>query len=285
MRLRDAFHNDRRVDTQAWRDTAYIKNFLRLEGAVECDVCIIGAGFAGISCAYQLATAGIDVAVVEQNQVGWGASGRIDDTNCKLVSHLNGNNEFSDFANEALALTLDMIAKFSLSILTIDKEYILQNPVDFLLAEANAVIAAGAKIYEDARVKTLEKEPEKESASFQLTTDTGKLKAKQVIVCAGAYVGDLLKAARECHKPTVVKHSIDKGVAGYISTNKRALPHIGMAMPGLYFVQGLGRYGIVDAHLCAQALREMLGGDVQKFAALNAIDHRPYLVRRFTKGL
>ena len=40
------------------------------------DVCVIGAGFSGISTALHLAERGYDVRVVEANKVGWGASGR-----------------------------------------------------------------------------------------------------------------------------------------------------------------------------------------------------------------
>ncbi len=47
-----------------------------LAGDVSCDVCIIGAGFTGLSCALELAEAGYDVVVLEAETVGWGASGR-----------------------------------------------------------------------------------------------------------------------------------------------------------------------------------------------------------------
>lgn len=47
-----------------------------LEGLVEADVCIIGAGFAGLTAAHHLAKAGRTVVVVESARVGWGASGR-----------------------------------------------------------------------------------------------------------------------------------------------------------------------------------------------------------------
>ena len=40
------------------------------------DVCVIGAGFTGVSTALHLAERGYDVCVVEANRVGWGASGR-----------------------------------------------------------------------------------------------------------------------------------------------------------------------------------------------------------------
>lgn len=45
-------------------------------GEKVADVCVIGAGFTGISCAIHLAERGYNVHVVEANRVGWGASGR-----------------------------------------------------------------------------------------------------------------------------------------------------------------------------------------------------------------
>jgi glycine/D-amino acid oxidase-like deaminating enzyme len=45
-------------------------------GEHRADVCVIGAGFTGISTALHLAERGYDVRVVEARRVGWGASGR-----------------------------------------------------------------------------------------------------------------------------------------------------------------------------------------------------------------
>jgi gamma-glutamylputrescine oxidase len=47
-----------------------------LEGAVTADICVIGAGFTGLSAALHLAEKGRKVIVLEAHKVGWGASGR-----------------------------------------------------------------------------------------------------------------------------------------------------------------------------------------------------------------
>ncbi|CAA0121750.1 Gamma-glutamylputrescine oxidoreductase [Halioglobus japonicus] len=53
-----------------------IAAFPVLGDEVRCDVCVVGAGFTGIATALTLAERGYNVTVLEQNKVGWGASGR-----------------------------------------------------------------------------------------------------------------------------------------------------------------------------------------------------------------
>lgn len=47
-----------------------------LAGKVRADICIIGAGFTGLSAALHLAELGYKVVVLEAHRIGWGASGR-----------------------------------------------------------------------------------------------------------------------------------------------------------------------------------------------------------------
>ena len=48
----------------------------KLEGDVVADVCVIGAGYTGLSAALELALAGYNVVVLESETIGFGASGR-----------------------------------------------------------------------------------------------------------------------------------------------------------------------------------------------------------------
>lgn len=48
----------------------------RLEGTVEADICVIGAGFTGISAALELVESGFSVVVLEGDRIGFGATGR-----------------------------------------------------------------------------------------------------------------------------------------------------------------------------------------------------------------
>jgi len=47
-----------------------------LRGDITADVCVVGAGFTGLSAALHLAERGYGVVVLESNKIGWGASGR-----------------------------------------------------------------------------------------------------------------------------------------------------------------------------------------------------------------
>ncbi|MGU9951303.1 MAG: NAD(P)/FAD-dependent oxidoreductase [Gammaproteobacteria bacterium WSBS_2016_MAG_OTU1] len=62
-----------------------------LQGDTQVDVCVIGGGYTGLSCALELAQAGRSVLVLEAVRVGWGASGR------------NGGQALCGYSTEALA--------------------------------------------------------------------------------------------------------------------------------------------------------------------------------------
>ena len=53
-----------------------LEPFPELNGETRADICVIGGGFTGLSTALHLAQAGAEVALVEAQRVGFGASGR-----------------------------------------------------------------------------------------------------------------------------------------------------------------------------------------------------------------
>jgi gamma-glutamylputrescine oxidase len=55
---------------------AELAPFPALQGALEADVCVVGAGYTGLSAALHLAQKGYSVIVLEAHRVGFGASGR-----------------------------------------------------------------------------------------------------------------------------------------------------------------------------------------------------------------
>lgn len=62
--------------TSVWMDTATVPVFAPIGGDVEADVCVVGAGIAGLTTAYLLAREDKDVVVIDALGVGAGESGR-----------------------------------------------------------------------------------------------------------------------------------------------------------------------------------------------------------------
>jgi glycine/D-amino acid oxidase-like deaminating enzyme/nitrite reductase/ring-hydroxylating ferredoxin subunit len=62
--------------TSAWMATADVPTFPPLDGDAECDVCIVGAGIAGLTTAYTLGRAGKRVIVLDDGPIGGGETGR-----------------------------------------------------------------------------------------------------------------------------------------------------------------------------------------------------------------
>src|SRR4051812_33775651 len=63
--------------TSTWYDTTRVPSRERspLNFDLDVDVCVVGAGLAGLTVAYEVAKRGWSVAVLEAHRVGWAASG------------------------------------------------------------------------------------------------------------------------------------------------------------------------------------------------------------------
>lgn len=73
----DAAYAAASLDGCYWAETAADPGgWPPLSGQARADVAVIGAGFAGLNAALELAGAGADVAVLDLHRPGWGASGR-----------------------------------------------------------------------------------------------------------------------------------------------------------------------------------------------------------------
>jgi glycine/D-amino acid oxidase-like deaminating enzyme len=98
-----------------WRATAPLPHpGTPLAGAAKAEIVVVGGGFAGLNAALELVREGVDVAVLEASQPGWGASGRNGGFCCLGGSKLSdseivarvgtdGARAFRDFQTEAIA--------------------------------------------------------------------------------------------------------------------------------------------------------------------------------------
>ncbi len=80
-----------------------VSNYPALCGAVSADVCVIGAGFTGVSAALTLAERGYSVALVEANRVGWGASGR---NGGQIINGMSGLAKIRELFGDGVADTV-----------------------------------------------------------------------------------------------------------------------------------------------------------------------------------
>lgn len=223
----------------------------RLQGQERADVCIVGAGFAGLSAALSLTERGYSVIVLEKARVGWGASGRnggqlsgayatdmgnIRDwvgredarrlfefgeeakriiarrvekhgIDCDLVwSYLHAANKPRHF-EELRKMQAEWAEEYGYTGMTlVDRETLGQHidspayagglydpnsghlhPLNYCLGLAAAAEAAGARIYEDSAVTSLDT-----GSSPVARTEEGEVRANYIVLCGNAYLGDLV---------------------------------------------------------------------------------------------
>lgn len=94
--------------------------FPELEGEVQADVCVVGAGYTGLSAALHLAERGLRVIVLEAHRVGFGASGRnggqigsgqrLDQDDLERLVSRDQARQLWDIAEDAKALVKNLIA-------------------------------------------------------------------------------------------------------------------------------------------------------------------------------
>ena len=226
-----------------------------LEGEVEVDVCVVGGGFTGLSTALNLAEKGYQVAVLEAERVGWGASGR------------NGGQINTDFpcgierirdwvgpddarklwalGEESKAIIRERVERHEIDCdLTwglvlaaekrrqlaelkrtqefyrrdydyrkteiverdelrghVDSEIYLGgmtdagaghlHPLNYCLGLARAAEEAGVRIFEDSRVVAFDS-----GGAPSVTTERGRVRARFLVLCCNAYLGDLVPRIR-----------------------------------------------------------------------------------------
>ena len=97
-----------------WLSTANSKNFETLYTSLNADVCIIGAGIFGLSCAYYLSKAGLKVIILEKDSIGekttGHTTGKITSAHGLFYNYLV-NNFNETFAHDYLFANEEAISK------------------------------------------------------------------------------------------------------------------------------------------------------------------------------
>ncbi|MFZ7093166.1 NAD(P)/FAD-dependent oxidoreductase [Primorskyibacter sp. 2E233] len=101
--------------------TEALPRFAPLQGAARADVCVVGAGYTGLSAALHLAEAGMDVVLLEAHRVGFGASGRnggqlgsgqrVDQVKLEKMVGKERARQFWELGEDAKALVRDLAAR------------------------------------------------------------------------------------------------------------------------------------------------------------------------------
>ncbi|WP_299349258.1 FAD-binding oxidoreductase [uncultured Shimia sp.] len=241
-------YSDGPVEACYWNETATAAPRPALTGDVSVDVAVIGGGFTGLSAALHLAEAGRSVALLEENQPGWGASGRNGGFCCvggAKMSDATMKRRFGDAAyrdyklseRDAVDVVADVLNRHGIQADTHSKgetqlahrrkdfegfegyakelrdlyghdsdifdETELRNrgmngpfhggmtspigfalnPKKYALGLADAAERAGAKVFGDTLVTSLEGQ----DGDFRVTTAQGSVHAKKVIVATNGY--------------------------------------------------------------------------------------------------
>jgi glycine/D-amino acid oxidase-like deaminating enzyme/nitrite reductase/ring-hydroxylating ferredoxin subunit len=95
-----SMRSDSGSTVSVWMDTTKMPAFTPLEEDLSCDVCIVGAGIVGLTTAYHLVRAGVDVAVLDDGPVAGGETSRttahltaVLDDRFQWLEHVHGKRE------------------------------------------------------------------------------------------------------------------------------------------------------------------------------------------------
>ena len=101
-----------------------LDRFPKLQGNETCDICVVGAGYTGLSTALHLTERGYDVILLEAQRLGFGASGRnggqvgsgqrVEQDDLEKMVGKDHARELWDMGEESKSTVRDLIAKHSI---------------------------------------------------------------------------------------------------------------------------------------------------------------------------
>jgi glycine/D-amino acid oxidase-like deaminating enzyme len=185
--------------TSYWQASAKALAFPKLSKNLETDVVIVGAGIAGLTCAYVLKRAGYDIVVLEKNTVGSGTTskttGKITSQHSLIYNELlrrQGENTakvYADANQQALQQIIQLIKKEKIDCdLELDDNYVFTtdtNQVNKFKAEAKTA----AKLGLPATFQTKSDLPFKIMAAIKFSGQAKFNAQKYVLALAGLVNG------------------------------------------------------------------------------------------------
>lgn len=140
-----------------------VNSYPALQEDIKIDIAIIGGGFSGINCAFELASKGKQVAVLEASHVGYGASGR---NGGQLITgySFEPENMRGKLGNDK-AMRLQELADESVNIV---KQRIDEHSIDCDFTEGYCDLAVNAKQWKYCQKKFTSLQAESQSERYQL---------------------------------------------------------------------------------------------------------------------
>jgi len=171
----------------------------RLSESLSCDVCIIGGGFTGLSAALTLASAGIDVVLLDAHRIGWGASGRnggqlgsgqrVDQDELEKTYGVEHARALWDLAQASKQNVHNLINQYGIDcdyragIMHVDHKRRLKLATGL----ARAALQYGVRIFENTEVTNYSDS----SDQVIIKSKYGDVKARQLLLACNGYLGDL----------------------------------------------------------------------------------------------
>jgi glycine/D-amino acid oxidase-like deaminating enzyme len=244
-----------------WLDTVTLPAATAGDLTAQVDVAIVGAGFTGLSAARILAKRGANVAVLEANTIGWGASSRNGGmvlTGMKLdvetlaarygmeaakrmyaaslasiavVEQIVREEQIAcDFSRsghlevackqshfDAYARPVELIGReFNHQIRVVSRQELRSeigsdiyfggmvddlsaglNPARYVAGLGRAALAAGAGVFENARVQRIKRTSEGGNSGFILDTSRGRVLAENVFIATSGYTSSATPALQK----------------------------------------------------------------------------------------
>jgi gamma-glutamylputrescine oxidase len=244
-------------------------------GKLDVDVAVVGAGFTGLSTALSLAEAGLSVAVIEANHVGFGASGRNaghltptigkDPKSLTTMFGKERAGRLLQLSNRAIEYVEALIAKHS-----IDCSYEpVGNVVAAVHSDQHAAIEKAARAAEEHGVGgELLDEPEMRRRGLPGTFTLGFFEPKGGILHPGRFVCSLADAARRAgaaiYEDSPVTKIRERGERVSVSTPRGEISARHVVIGTNAYTRSLGRLRSRAVRLQVQLFRTEPLTDAQK---------------------